>query len=46
MSSVSLLNHAYGLKELLVARAVFARSIKVIGWQPGAPQSREHDFPE
>ena len=46
MSSVSLSNHAYGLKELLVAREVFARLIKVIGWQPGTPKSREHDFPE
>ena len=46
MSSVSLSNHAYGLQKLLVARAVFARSINVIGWQPGAPKSREHDFPE
>ena len=33
-------------KEVLLGRAVFARSIKVIGWQPGAPKSREHDFPE
>ena len=30
--------------ESLMARAVFARSIKVLGWQPGAPKSREHDF--
>ena len=30
--------------ESLLARAVFARSIKVLGWQPGAPKSREHDF--
>ena len=29
---------------LLLARAVFAKSIKVLGWQPGAPNSREHDF--
>ena len=35
-----------GFKELLLARAVFPRSIKVIGWQPGAPKSREHVFPE
>ena len=33
-----------GFKELLLARAVFARPIKVLGWQPGAPKSREHDF--
>ena len=30
----------------LKARAVFARSIKVSGWKPGAPKSREHDFPK
>ena len=30
--------------ELLLASAVFARSIKMLGWQPGAPKSREHDF--
>ena len=30
----------------LSARAVFARSIKVLGWQPGAPKSRRHDFPK
>ena len=35
-----------GFKELLLARAVFARSIKVLGWQPGEPKSREHDFPK
>ena len=35
-----------GFKELLLARAVFARSIIVLGWQPGAPKSREHDFPK
>ena len=33
-------------KKHLIARAVFARSIKVSGWQPGAPKSREHDFPK
>ena len=32
--------------ESLLARAVFTKSIKVIGWQPGAPKSREHDFPK
>ena len=30
--------------ESLLARQVFTRSIKVLGWQPGAPKSREHDF--
>ena len=30
--------------ELLLASAVFARSIIVLGCQPGAPQIREHDF--
>ena len=33
-----------GFAELLLARAVFARSINVLGWQPGAPKTREHDF--
>ena len=32
--------------EPLLASAVFARSIKVLGWQPGAPNFREHDFPK
>ena len=31
--------------EPLLARRVFARSIKVLGWQPGPPKPREHDFP-
>ena len=30
----------------LLARAVFAKSIKVLGLQPGAPKIREHDFPK
>ena len=30
--------------EILIASTVFARSIKVLGWQPGAPKFREHDF--
>ena len=32
--------------ERLLARAVFAMSIKVLGWQAGAPKTREHDFPK
>ena len=32
--------------EPLLARAVFIKSIKVFGWQPGAPKIREHDFPK
>ena len=32
--------------EPLLARAVFARSIRVLEWQPGAPKIREHDFPK
>ena len=32
--------------ERLLAIAVFAKSIKVLGWQPGAPNTRDHDFPE
>ena len=35
-----------GSNELLTGRAVFARSIEVLGCQPGAPKSREHDFPK
>ena len=35
-----------GFTGLLLARAVFARSIKVHGLQPGAPKSREHDSPK
>ena len=32
--------------ESLLARAVFTRLIRVIGWQPGTPKIREHDFPK
>ena len=32
--------------ESLLARAVFRKSIKVLGWQPGAPKFREHDLPK
>ena len=35
-----------GSPENVLARAMFARSIKVSGWQPGTPKSREHDFPK
>ena len=35
-----------GFTELLLTRALFAKSIKVLGWQPGAPKFREHDFPK
>ena len=35
-----------GFTEILLARAVFAKTIKVPGWQLGAPKPREHDFPE
>ena len=35
-----------GFTELLRARAVFIKSIKVLGWQRGAPKSREYVFPE
>ena len=35
-----------GCTELLLARPVFTKSIEVLGWQAGAPKSREHDFPE
>ena len=30
----------------LLAGAFFTRSIKVLGWQPCAPKSREHNFPK
>ena len=29
-----------------LTRAVFTRSIRELGWQPGAPKPREHDFPK
>ena len=32
--------------EPLLATAVFAKTIKVLGWQPGAPKIREHGFPK
>ena len=35
-----------GSTRSLLARAVFARSIKVLGLQPGAPETREQDFPK
>ena len=35
-----------GFTEPLLARAVFPRSSKVLGRQPGAPKSRKHDFPK
>ena len=35
-----------GSTRPLIASAVFAMSIKVLGWQPGAPKFREHDFPK
>ena len=35
-----------GSTGTLLARALFARSIKALGFQPGAPKSREQDFPK
>ena len=35
-----------GFTEPLLAIAVFTRSNKVPGWQPGAPNIREHDLPK
>ena len=32
--------------EPLLARAVFTRSIRVLGWQPEVPKLLEHDFPK
>ena len=46
MSSLSSEIMHIAFKEVLLGRAVFARSIKVLGWQPGAPKFREHDFPK
>ena len=31
--------------ENFLAKAVCTMSIKVLGWQPGAPKTREHGFP-
>ena len=31
--------------EHLLAKTVFPMSINVLGWQPGAPKTREHGFP-
>ena len=30
----------------LLVRAAFAKSIKMLGLQPGPPKPREHDFPK
>ena len=35
-----------GSFETLLARAMFARSIRVLGWQPGAPKSPGARFSE
>ena len=35
-----------GSTEVLLTRALFAKSIKVLGCQPGAPKFREHGFPK
>ena len=32
--------------ESLLSILVFTRSIKMFGWQPGAPKFRELDFPK
>ena len=32
--------------ESLLSIPVFTGSIKMLGWQPGAPKFREHDFPK
>ena len=31
--------------ELLIAKAVCTIAIKMLGWQSGAPKTREHGFP-
>ena len=33
------------LTEHLLAKALCTMSIQVLGWQPGAPKTREHGFP-
>ena len=35
-----------GFSEPPLAKAVFTRSIRELGWQPEAPKPREHDFPK
>ena len=35
-----------GSTECLLVRAAFAKSIKALGLQPGAPKPREHEFPK
>ena len=35
-----------GFPEPPLARAVFTKSIRELGWQPGTPKPREHDFPK
>ena len=35
-----------GSMESILATSGFTGSIKVIGWQSGAPNTREHDFPK
>ena len=32
--------------ETLLARAVFTKIIRVLGWQPGTPKPREQPFPK
>ena len=32
--------------EHLLAKAVCTMSINELGWQPGAPKTREHSFPK
>ena len=46
MGSAAPGNHAYGLHGIFTSQSSVCRSIKVLGWQPGAPKSREHDFPK
>ena len=33
------------ITEQLLAKAVCSMSIIVLGWQPGAPKTRDHGFP-
>ena len=46
MGSVALCNHAFGRYRTSISQSSVYKSINVLGWQPGAPETREHDFPK
>ena len=35
-----------GFSRLPLAKPVFTKSIRELGWQAGTPKPREHDFPK